>query len=132
MKISDALTHLRSTSDQTHKFWAYYQAFSAAAFAFAWTSTDPPRQLIYGLFFGYAIFALLNFRLIVSSQRSALTIWNAIDEYSKEPSEEDRIPIKFLPLLKLNKPDAPAIIGAIHGAVSVSILLAILARTWLS
>ncbi|WP_156902251.1 hypothetical protein [Azohydromonas australica] len=130
MKISDALAHLRSTSDQTHKFWAYYQAFSAAAVGFSWASKAPPNSLIYGLFFGYAVFAALNFRLIISSQRSALIIWNAINDYSKSPSKEEEIPYQFMPLLRLNKPDKPLIIGAIHGIVSISILLAIMARTW--
>jgi hypothetical protein len=125
MKLSDALTQLRGTSDQTHKFWAYYQAFTAAAIGFAWASTKPPWQLIVGLAAAYSIFAIFNGRLVMVSQTAALKTWQAIQAYRANPSEP--IAPEFSPLLELNEPDAPGVICAMHVALSVAASLAILA-----
>jgi hypothetical protein len=128
MKLTDALGHLRSTSDQTHKFWGYYQAVTAASIGFAWASSKPPPQLIVGLIVAYAIFAFLNCRLVVSSQASALAIWQAIQEY--KPLSDEAINPGLLPLTKLNRPDDPTLIGGMHVGLSVLAAFAMYARTF--
>jgi hypothetical protein len=128
MKLTDALGHLRSTSDQTHKFWGYYQAVTAAAIGFAWASSKPPPQLIFGLIVAYAIFAFLNCRLVVTSQSAALAVWQAIQDY--RPLPDEAINPTLLPITRLNRPDEPTLIGGMHVGLSILAALAMYARTW--
>jgi len=126
MTLTDAIAALRATSDQTHKFWGYYQAVTAASVAFAWASNAPPTKLLVGLTAAFLVFAILNCRLVFSSQSAALETWNAIQAYKEDPP----VPItpQFEKLLTLNKPDTPELIGALHLALSIAACLAILAR----
>lgn len=126
MKLADAMTHLRSASDQTHKFWGYYQAVTIGAVGFAWASSMPPRQFIVGLVFAYAMFAILNCRLVVSSQATALQIWQAIQQYTPTPDEVTNT--SLISITKFNKPDAPVIVGGLHIALSILAAIAINAR----
>ncbi|GCL62567.1 hypothetical protein [Pseudaquabacterium pictum] len=129
MKLTDAMSHLRSISDQTHKFWAYYQAVTAGVIGFAWASSKPPPELLIGLTVAYAIFAFLNCRLVVSSQEVALAVWRAIQKYKEQPSEP--ITPQFLPILDLNQPDDPTLIKGMHIGLSILTATAVLARIWL-
>lgn len=126
MKLTDALSYLRSTSDQTHKFWGYYQAVTAAAVGFAWASSKPPSELIVGLVVAYLIFAALNCRLVISSQTAAFTIWNSIQKYKAQSTEP--VPAQFVPILELNQPDNSKLIGGMHIGLSILASLAMLAR----
>jgi hypothetical protein len=128
MKLTDALTHLRSTSDQTHKFWGYYQAVTAAAVGFAWASSKPPQQLIFGLITAYAIFAFLNCRLVVTSQSAALSVWQTIQDY--KPLPDETLNPTLLPITRLNRPDEPTLIGGMHIGLSILAAFAMYARTW--
>jgi hypothetical protein len=128
MTLTDALSHLRSISDQTHKFWGYYQAVTAASVVFAWTDlTRSHPALIPGLVFAYAMFAILNCRLVVSSQVSALATWQAIQNYTPLPNET--VNPGLLPLTKLNKPDNPKLVGGMHVLASIMAGYAMYART---
>lgn len=126
MELSDAISYLRSTSDQTHKFWGYYQAVTAAAVAFSWTSTKPPAELLIGLATGYLLFSLLNCRLIASSQIAALEIWRSIQSHKEDSTKT--MPIKFSSILKLNKPDNPRFVVGMHITISICAAMAILIR----
>lgn len=127
MKLTDALTYLRSTMDQTHRFWAYHQAFTAGTVVLMWS---PAKQnfMLYILAAGYTLFALFNLRLVVESQAAARQIWEAIQKYSLEKSEP--IPQTFLPLLKLNEPDQLWKVVGSHSLLSVCVVGAILLRAW--
>jgi hypothetical protein len=126
MKLTDAISYLRSTSDQTHKFWGYYQAVTAAVVAFAWSTNNPPTKLLFGLIIAYLIFSFLNCRLIASSQAAALVIWSSIQSYKGHSAEI--LPAQFAPLLELNKPDNPRLVVSMHFTISILASLAMLAR----
>lgn len=125
MKLADALGTLRSTSDQTHKFWGYYQAVTAAAVGFAWASTSP-KPVIVGLAFVYAVFAFFNRQLIVSSQKDASAVWEAIQTYTKNPFEPIEEAFKSIPAT--NQPERPERVGMLHIALSIFAGVAVLAR----
>jgi len=123
--LSDALSQFQNAVDQSHKFWGYYQAFSAAAIAFAWASDRPPKEMVYGMVGGYALFALFNCRLVYASQKSALAIWYAIQTYVK--ANKAQIPAAFRPLPALNRPDRPSLVATMHLVLSVLVCVAIYA-----
>jgi hypothetical protein len=128
MKLTDALSYLQSTADQTHKFWGYYQAVTAASVAFAWTDLGKPHPtLIPGPVVAYAMFAILNCRLFVSSQASARAIWEAIQNYERLPDET--VNPGLIGLTKLNEPGHPIGIGVMHVALSITAGFAMYART---
>jgi len=129
MKLTDVLAHLRATMDQSHKFWGYYQGVTVAAVAFAWASTSPRDTTIFGLICGYAIFALLNCRLIQLSQKAALATWKAIQLYALVPAPADAIDSRFAPLLGLNKPDSPSLVTVMHLSLSALAAIAMWVRT---
>lgn len=125
MKLTDALATQRAFADQTHKFWGYYQAFTAAAIAFAWSNTASEKAIVL-LTVVYAIFAGFNCRLVYLSQKSALDVWNAVQRYMKANIES--IPSQFLEIPAFNKPDEPSRIRLVHIAFSVTAALIMLAR----
>jgi hypothetical protein len=129
MTLDSAIAALRSTSDQTHKFWGYYQAVTAAAVGAAWASSEHPPHVIIGLVVAYFLFALGNFRLVVSSQAAARKTWEAIQDYKKAPPVP--ISLKFKELLSLNKPDRPGFTGGVHLLLSLAASAAMLLRLWL-
>ncbi|MDO9619426.1 MAG: hypothetical protein Q7J43_17300 [Pseudomonas sp.] len=126
MKLTDAVSYLRSTTDQTHKFWGYYQAVTVAAIVFVWSSSKPPTGMIAVLVVAYLAFSTLNCRLIFSSQESALKIWQCIQEYKPNISETE---LKhFIPLLDLGKPDNPYGVLCMQASISILASAAMLAR----
>lgn len=128
MKLTDALSALRSTSDQTNKFWGYYQAVTTAAVIFAWASTSR-EPVIVGLVVAYAIFAYLNRKLVVSSQTDARLIWDAIQNYMLNPTEA--IESRFGTIPATNRPEMPRDVGLLHVGLSVLAGLAMLARLYI-
>ena len=128
LTLSDAISSLRAFSDQTHKFWGYYQAVTAAAVAFAWASTSPPLGVIIGLVLAYVVFASLNCRLVVGSQRASLAVWSTIQEY--KTTHVDDITPEFRPILSLNQPEPPGEVRAMHVTLSIVAACAMLARLW--
>ena len=111
MKVSDAMGTLRSTSDQTHKFWAYFQAFTAAAITLAWSVTSK-APVIVGLCAGYLIFSYFNRRLVVSSQTDAEKIWNAIQSYVEKTPQD--VPRLLRGVTTTNKPETPERVKWLH------------------
>lgn len=126
MELTDAISYLRNTTDQTHKFWAYYQAVTGTVVTFAWSVKHPSAGLLFGLVLGYLMFSLFNCRLVASSQAAAVVIWNSIQNYKGQLAQT--VPTQFSPLLDLNKPDNTKLVVGMHVVISVSAALAILAK----
>jgi hypothetical protein len=126
MELADAISYLRNTTDQTHKFWAYYQAVTGAVVTFAWSVKHPSAGLLFGLVLGYLMFSLFNCRLVASSQAAAVIIWNSIQSYKGQLAQT--VPTQFSALLDLNKPDNTKLVVGMHVVISVSAALAILAK----
>ena len=124
MKLSDVMGTLRSTSDQTHKFWAYFQAFTAGGITLAWGTTTEVA-VVAGLVVGYLIFAYFNRSLVVSSQTDARKIWTSIQSYVAAVPAEVPEPFKDVP--KTNEPEEPERVKRSHlemTAVAVAVMLA--------
>lgn len=124
MTLMDAVGQLRATTDQTHKFWGYFQVVTAAALGFAWSDKRTP-DVVMLLAFGYSLFAVLNARLVLSSQEAARFIWQAIqDQLTEEGRRDDEGRLKegarWLPILRLNKPDNPIAVVSMHVALATA------------
>jgi len=125
MDLSGALNTLKATSDQTHKFWMYFQAFTAAAIGFAWASTTQ-MEFVIGLAAAYSIFAYFNRKLVVSSQVDACLVWNAIQQYTK--NHPDKVAVEFKNIPAIGEPESANRVRMLHHAISILSLAAILAR----
>jgi hypothetical protein len=125
MKLSDAMTALRSTSDQTHKFWAYFQAFTAAGVTLAWLTTIKAPVII-GFAAGFCVFAHFNRRLVVSSQADAAKIWKAIQAYVD--TKPDDLPDQLKEITTTNEPDDPKRIKKLHWAMTIVAVVVMLVR----
>ncbi|AQZ32594.1 hypothetical protein O203_23245 [Ectopseudomonas chengduensis] len=125
MKLGDAMGTLRSTSDQTHKFWAYFQAFTAGGITLAW-STTTQVAIVLGLVAGYAVFAHFNRLLVVSSQTDARKIWDSIQAYVAEVPAEVPEQLKEVP--KTNEPQDPKRVKWLHVSITLLAALVMLAR----
>ena len=125
MKLSDTMGVLRSTSDQTHKFWGYFQAFTAGGVTLAWgATTEVPVVVI--LVLGYLTFAYFNRVLVVSSQRDARKIWTSIQSYVAATPNE--VPEQFNDITKTNEPADPDRVRQLHLSMTVLVAIVLLAR----
>jgi hypothetical protein len=121
--LSDALSHFRSVSDTTHKFWAYFQAVAIGTAAFAWSRDTPADlQLFVFLSIAFAVFAVLNWRLVVSSQAEATNAAQCIKACAAAASS---IPPELLPLIHRIEPDPAPLIGVWHAGLSIATLGAV-------
>lgn len=125
MKLGDAMGALRSTSDQTHKFWAYFQTFTAGGITLSWGATSQ-EVIIIGLVVGYVIFAHFNRLLVISSQTDARKIWTSIQSYVALVPAEVPEPLKEVP--KTNEPEDPARVKRLHTWITCVAALVMLAR----
>jgi hypothetical protein len=125
LKLSDAMGTLRSTSDQTHKFWAYFQAFTAAAITLAWSATSEVPVIV-GLTVGYLVFSHFNRLLISSSQADARKIWEAIQEYVKQTPQD--VPELLIGITKTNEPQEPERVRRLHASMTALAAVVMLAR----
>ncbi|EPJ2807505.1 hypothetical protein ACTHGN_000495 [Pseudomonas putida] len=117
MNLNDAVSYFRSITDQTHRFWAYYQGVTAAVVVLVWSIEVVPKNSGWWLVLGYLLFSLLNCRLIALSQRGAVVAWQCIQDYRQQSSGE--IPVPLQPLLDINKPDSTFSVIVMHIALSV-------------
>ncbi len=122
MNLANVIDYLLRTTDQTHRFWGYYQVVTAAAVGFAWSPAASSKEIIYWLMAAYIIFAIGNCILVSTSQSTAREIWGAMQEYKKEQKES--IDSKFLSLIELNKPWSPKFVAGTHVALSVAAVVA--------
>ncbi|ETW93714.1 MAG: hypothetical protein ETSY2_50930 [Candidatus Entotheonella gemina] len=67
--LNDAISHYRSITDTTHKFWGYFQAVAAGTAAFAWLRDAKSTALFVLHTIAFVVFAFLNGRLVVGSQK---------------------------------------------------------------
>lgn len=125
MKLSDAMGTLRSTQDQTHKFWAYFQIFTGAAVTLAWGPTTKV-PLILGLCAGYVLFCYFNRRLVVASQADAHKIWTAIQSYVEQTPQD--VPESLRVVTTTSKPDTPKRVQQLHRALTALAAAVMLAR----
>lgn len=125
MKLSDAMGTLRSTSDQTHKFWAYFQAFTAGAITLAWGATSQ-APVIGGIAVGYLVFSYFNGLLVVSSQTDARKIWTAIQSYVEKTPQD--VPELLRGVTTTNKPELPDRVKRLHRAMTGLAAAVMLAR----
>jgi hypothetical protein len=121
LTLSDALSHYRSVSDATHKFWGYFQAVAVGTAAFAWSSKVPVEAQLFGfLSIAFAIFAALNWRLVVSSQAEAVIAAECLKKYAA--SLGDTVPSDLLPIIDRINPYSPQRIGLWHVVLSLAAL----------
>lgn len=125
MTLSDAMGILRSTSDQTHKFWTYFQLVTASAMTLAWGATTQVH-VVFGLVLGYALFAYLNGLLVNSSQTDARKIWTSIQAYVADMPGE--VPEQFKEVPKTNEPQEPKRVEWLHSGITWLAVLVMLIR----
>jgi hypothetical protein len=123
LSLSDALSHYRSVSDATHRFWGYFQVVAGGTAAFAWSCATPDKQLFVFLSIAFAVFAVLNGRLVVSSQNEAVTAAQCIQNYAS--SATATIPSELVPLVLGITPDSKALILVWHAGLSLATLFAV-------
>lgn len=124
LTLSDGLSHYRSVSDTTHRFWGYFQAVAAGTAAFTWSQVMPAdAAVLVVLGTAFAVFAVLNWRLVVGSQWEAWTTSKCIKEYAINPAVA--VPSELLPLIEKIDPEHPTLVGAWHAGLSIATLTAV-------
>lgn len=124
LTLSDALSHYRSASDATHKFWGYFQAVAAGTAAFAWSKDkhdDSSMFVVLGV--AFTVFAMINWLLVVSSQKEARIASACVKEYAN--SQGISLPSKLAPIIQAINPYHPAVVGVWHAVISFATLYAI-------
>jgi hypothetical protein len=82
LTLSDALSHYRSVSDATHRYWGYFQVVAIGTAGFAWSHAASDIQLFVFLSIAFVVFAVLNGRLVMSSQGEAVAAVQCIRNYA--------------------------------------------------
>ncbi|MNC41784.1 hypothetical protein D3C75_905640 [compost metagenome] len=124
LTLSDALSHYRSVSDSTHKYWGYFQVVAGGTAAFAWSSeASADAQLFVFLSIAFAVFAVLNGRLVVSSQAEAIAAVQCVRNHASNSTVA--VPSELAPLLEGIKPDPTALICLLHAGLSLATLAAV-------
>lgn len=124
LTLSDALSHYHSISDTTHRFWGYFQAIAAGTAAFAWSREDSAEvQTFIFLAVAFSVFAVLNWRLVVSSQAEAVAVAQCVKNYASSAAAP--VPAELQPLVERISPDPPFLIGLWHAGLSLATLGAI-------
>lgn len=128
LTLGETLTTCRAYSDQTHKFWGYFQAATAGAVGFAWASTSLPEHVRALLAAAYLTFAFFNRRLVMEGQAAYSAVWNSIQVFAARESKS--IEDAFRLNLSLVPPENPKKIGYMHVIISAAAAAAILLRDW--
>jgi hypothetical protein len=128
--LSDAISMLRAYTDQTHKFWGYYQAVTIATVGYAWAASALPEHILATLSWAYPTFVLLNHRLVFESQTAARTVWDSIQTYKHASGH--LITPEFRENLTLSRPTEPSAVAVMHVLIGSAGTLAILERFWRS
>lgn len=125
--LNDAVSHYRSIADTTHKFWGYFQAIAAGTAAFAWTGdTHRGIALTTLLTAAFLVFALPNWRLVIGSQRQAVSAASAIKAYCR--NHADAINTDLRPIIDTIDRDPVYRVGLWHTRLSTAVVLAVWAR----
>jgi hypothetical protein len=124
LTLNDALSHYRSVSDATHRFWGYFQAVAVGASAFAWSREEPTDiQTFIFLSVAFTVFAMLNWRLVVSSQKEAVVAAQCVNNFAAVSAPP--VPPELAPMLDHVRPDPACLIGFWHAGLSIATLIAI-------
>lgn len=126
LTLSDALSHYRSISDTTHRFWGYFQAVAAGTAAFAWSREAPAGPQLIVLSFAFTVFAVFNWRLVVRSQAESVVAAKCVKAYAL--SANSNVPSELLPVIQDLEPGSAAHIGILHAGVTIATLGAVLSR----
>lgn len=125
LTLSDALSHYRSLSDTTHKFWGYFQVVAAGTAAFAWSRERTDLgQTFFLLAIAFSVFAILNWRLVVGSQAEMVNAAKCLKKYA----ESVQVPAELKPMLERINPDPAHRVGLWHAGLSLATLVAVLWR----
>ena len=117
---------LRAYTDQTHKFWGYFQAVTGATVGYSWAATALPPHILAMLAVAYPVFVFLNHRLVVESQTASLDVWRSVQAYVARVG--NRVTPEFLPNLALSKPVAPTAVALMHASIGAAATAAIIER----
>jgi len=121
--LPDALSHYRATLDKNHKFWGYFQLVASATAAFAWSRDRFENgQLLLPLAAAFAVFAILNWRLVVESQEELLIAARCVKDYASKIG----VPDELLPMIQAIKPDSTLRVGVWHAVLSMATLAAVI------
>lgn len=124
LTLADALSHYRSVSETTHKFWGYFQAVAAGTAAFAWSRDSTSEVELFALLsMAFAVFAIGNWRLVVSSQAEAVIAEKCIKNYAHTLGPA--VPNDLRPLIQQIKPDSTFLIGVGHAGLSIATIGAV-------
>ncbi len=123
LSISDAVAHYRSVSEDTHKFWGYFQAIAAGSAAFAWSRDYASLPLFAWLTIAFGIFAVLNLRLVVGSQASAVIAERCIKEFLRNNPAE--APQELAPMIADIRPGSALSVGVWHAGLAAAVMAAI-------
>ena len=124
LTLSDALSQYRAISDTTHRFWGYFQAVAAGTAAFAWSQEAPSDvQLFVFLSLAFAVFAVLNWRLVVSSQAEAVAAAKCVKDYASALGAT--VPSDLQPIIQRLSPDPASLIACWHAGLSLATLGAV-------
>jgi hypothetical protein len=129
--LADAASAVRAYSDQTHRFWGYFQVASAGTAAFAWAGHSPAtwsyqnrHVLLVVLLVAYISFSIANNLLLQGSQRAARDGHDAIADFKRRhPAEIDGYLGK---IVLLNKPVKPSTAGLLHLAIIIAVCASVL------
>lgn len=124
LTLNDALSHYRSVSDSTHKFWAYFQVVAAGTAAFAW-SKEVPNELRVFIFLSiaFAVFTALNGRLVVGSQAEAFAASKCVKDYALNLGTA--VPKDLLPIVNRIDPGPAWLILVFYVGLSFATLSAV-------
>jgi hypothetical protein len=129
--LADAASAVRAYSEQTHKFWGYFQVASAGTAAFAWAGHSPStwsdqnrHVILVVLLLAYLFFAVANNLLLQGSQRAVRVGYEAISEF-KAKNQGD-IDGDLGKVLVLNEPVKPWMAVLLHLAIIVAVFAAVL------
>jgi hypothetical protein len=124
LSLNDALSHYHSVSDTAHKFWGYFQIVAAGTAAFAWSrEAGGELQLFAFLALGFAVFAALNWRLVVCTQSEAVAAAHCVKAHASALG--DAVPRELRPLVERIDPDPAFLVGVWHAVLSCATLGAV-------
>lgn len=119
LTLSDALSHYRSLSETTHRFWGYFQAIALGALAFSWAHyNEKSLSLTVLLTLAFVFFAILNLRLIRSAQMDVVEAARCLKAYTANPNTT--LPPEFKPLIENIKPDSVVKVCCWHSILAIA------------
>ncbi|KFX71077.1 hypothetical protein TMS3_0103795 [Pseudomonas taeanensis MS-3] len=123
LTLSEALTHYRSVTDATHRYWGYFQLVAGGTAAFAWSEKNAIFELFLFLSIAFTVFALLNGRLVISSQGEAVDTVQCIRNFAS--SATSAIPSELAPLIEGISSDSKTKISIWYTGLSLATLAAV-------